>query len=348
MRTSTLVLACLGAWLVACESGASLGARCARNGECAAPLVCRIGRCRSECVEARDCPQGQVCLIDAEGLGACELPMLDECALSCDAPLICASGHCRVTCATASECPGGHVCASGACQRADVDGGVVDDAGPDAAPSVDASRDANAPDTGPLCDPVLGTGCADRCGLLGGLPACTATGSGTLESPCTAESDCAVGFSCQGDRCIRVCRPSDPTLCGAHLACSRSSVVGASFLPSENDVGLCTESCMPVGDTGAGDHGCPVGTTCSIGTASIVGDFTWCREIRTLPSPASPEGGPCTYEYNCQAGLGCYSHNVCRRFCTYPDGPECAGADVCTLLLATLPGGVLVGECTPP
>lgn len=58
----------------------TLGRACERSGECPAPLVCRNGRCREECVEHRDCPLDARCITGSDGLGVCTL--LDD---TCDA-----------------------------------------------------------------------------------------------------------------------------------------------------------------------------------------------------------------------------------------------------------------------
>jgi hypothetical protein len=344
----TLALRCLLAsivMLVACESGASLGTACTRASECASPLVCRLGRCRTECAAARDCPAGQVCLAVAAGQGACELPAIDVCAMSCDAPLVCASGHCRVECMTDGDCPEGHGCASGVCQRSDstMDAGAIDAAASDAAPSDAGPRDAPRLDTGRgdsgfACDPIDETGCTgERCGLVGGVPTCVASGGvGVVGTACRNEVECASGLSCQGGLCVRVCLVGDDGFCGDDLVCSRDGVAHQSFLDSEQPLGLCTEACDPVADTG-----CPIDATCAIGSASGDRWYTWCRVFTDVI-----EGRGCMNAIDCGAGLDCYGGS-CRNFCHAGVDADCTGGFHCDGS-TTFAGGNDVGACTPP
>jgi hypothetical protein len=79
---------------------------CTRDSECAAPLTCRAGRCRAECVETRDCPTGSECLPVGAGAAACALAQ-DRCTsdTECTAPLICGSdGRCRAECLSDGDC----------------------------------------------------------------------------------------------------------------------------------------------------------------------------------------------------------------------------------------------------
>ena len=322
--------------IAACQSGAALGTTCSLSSECASPLVCRIGRCRTQCAIARDCPAGQVCLITPSGLGACELPAIDVCSVSCDPPLACASGHCRVRCTTNDDCPGGHVCTANACQRAD----AMLDAGLEA--GTDASLDSGLPpfDAGLTCDPVANTGCAGRCGLVSGAPTCVPGGGvGALEDACTSESTCGPGLSCQGGRCVRVCFLAQAGFCAHDLTCSGDSVHGQVPLASGSGLGLCSEACDPVAD-----QGCPVMvSSCAIGTDRTGHDFTWCRDVG-----ASAIDGSCSNAYDCAAGLTCYM-GTCHKMCDFsttagcPSGHHCGSIQL-TSFLDRRPN---VGVCLP-
>lgn len=97
-----------------CQSGAAVGTTCARDAECSTPLVCRLGRCRSACVQNRDCPVGAQCYLGAGGLGACELD-LDRCGgvITCGNGLTCLAAQCVRACSSAAECPSDGTCAIG-------------------------------------------------------------------------------------------------------------------------------------------------------------------------------------------------------------------------------------------
>lgn len=164
-----IVLFAALALLVAAGAGCvdeklSLGESCEVNSECDAPLVCRISRCRVECVNARDCAAGLNCVLDAEKLGACQLPEEKTCVRTsdCIGPLVCPMGTCTNQCGCANgepcrDCTPGATCIDGAC--------------------VDMS--------GPPC--VYSTECAT--GLI------CATDQRCREE-CLAEADCRFGLTC--------------------------------------------------------------------------------------------------------------------------------------------------------
>jgi hypothetical protein len=92
--------------LVGCQSAPSLGTSCTRASDCASPLVCANGRCRSECAETRDCPPGSECIPIASGSAACTLAE-ERCVADtdCTAPLVCGNdGTCRAACLTDADC----------------------------------------------------------------------------------------------------------------------------------------------------------------------------------------------------------------------------------------------------
>jgi alpha-tubulin suppressor-like RCC1 family protein len=152
-----------------CAPRLVVGTACTASSECDGALVCRLGRCRSECVSQRDCPPGLMCLLDPSGDGSCALPEESRCTASsvCAEGLMCIDGACANACTTVAECPADSRCEEGMDRRARCvsvdrprdDAGVgpdvgADDAGLDAA---DAAR-SDAPDAavcaGPGCDPV--------------------------------------------------------------------------------------------------------------------------------------------------------------------------------------------------
>jgi alpha-tubulin suppressor-like RCC1 family protein len=134
--------------LVACEAPVVPGTPCTLSSDCRAPLACRLGRCRNECRENRDCANGARCLLDQAGLGACSLINDERCGsggTECPTGLTCLNDHCVNTCMTTGECP-----PDGECREAPAagvsfcfapdreDGGMPVDAEIDASP--DAGR----------------------------------------------------------------------------------------------------------------------------------------------------------------------------------------------------------------
>jgi alpha-tubulin suppressor-like RCC1 family protein len=110
VRVAALALVVM---IVGCESSAHLGDGCARAGECTSPLVCRLSRCRNECVANRDCPVGATCLLDQTGLGACSVEIDRRCGsggTECPAPLSCVGDRCVNTCTSAADCPSDGEC----------------------------------------------------------------------------------------------------------------------------------------------------------------------------------------------------------------------------------------------
>lgn len=153
--------------VVGCAPRLSLGTPCASSSDCDEPLVCRLGRCRVECVSQRDCTLGALCLLDGTNQGSCRLPEEVACTSSstCPAPSMCIDGACANACTTVAECPANSRCEAGLdrlarCVRDDLPAG---DAGVDA-------PDAPAPCAGPACDPVTAVELSQRgtCALTEG------------------------------------------------------------------------------------------------------------------------------------------------------------------------------------
>lgn len=151
-----------------CEARLSLGGACVYDSECAAPLSCRLGRCREECLSGRDCPLGSRCLREpTSGLGACRLPDEATCAVTCPDGTDCLGGTCAARCTSDEACLG-TACDLGTEHCTEValtDAGPPRDAGdPDVgvadAPSPDAALDCASCGSGlcgpgETCDPVV-------------------------------------------------------------------------------------------------------------------------------------------------------------------------------------------------
>ncbi|HJL19841.1 MAG TPA: hypothetical protein RMH99_29530 [Sandaracinaceae bacterium LLY-WYZ-13_1] len=111
----------LAAGLFGCEPRRVLGDQCELSTGCAAPLVCRLSRCRRFCASARDCPFGSRCVLDQAGLGSCLLAEEDACDRDgdCPSPLVCIDDRCTNACEGDRDCATGASCVEGACIEAE-------------------------------------------------------------------------------------------------------------------------------------------------------------------------------------------------------------------------------------
>lgn len=99
--------------LLGCDRpGLNTGGECTLNTDCADPLVCRLERCRRQCVDSRDCGAGLLCLHIGDLGGACQLPDERTCTLTsdCREGLICRLGTCTTECAEDRDCAPGASC----------------------------------------------------------------------------------------------------------------------------------------------------------------------------------------------------------------------------------------------
>lgn len=290
-----------------------LGAQCEFTTECASPYVCRIGRCREECIGSRDCPPGAVCLQDNDGRGACRLPPEAECADDADCPsiLVCASGRCRNECTVDDDCP------DGTCEE--VVPGLLACAEP-------TPEDAGAADAGP----------AD---------AGTDPGPPTFDE-CTGDGDCGDGMRCLSLRSEpQLCRPTcditatDPDAeCPGDTICMQASS-GVSV------VGVCTHRCT-IGTT----DGCPTGSVCDLFSETRDGgDKVFFSECRSIGAGEVCE--PCTAgsATTCGEGMTCTFHDLrtrCVNLCI--DASDCPSGESCDDFdEASLVEGILYGRCIP-
>src|SRR5271165_6973172 len=150
---------CLG-WVVwaaalaapACSSSAATPAEasCSLNSDCARGLICALGKCRSQCVNAGDCPvAGSSCIDDGRN-PVCQTPTEKNTPCmkeaDCSTPLACASDYrCRNLCLSDAECNvlgiSGRVCAKDqkgvdyCADPSEVSNGVISVAPPPGAPS---------------------------------------------------------------------------------------------------------------------------------------------------------------------------------------------------------------------
>lgn len=91
-----------------------VGEDCILNTDCVQPLVCRLDRCRLQCVDSRDCGAGLLCLQIGEEGGVCQLPEEATCALAseCTTGLDCRFGTCTTACVEDRDCGPGATCAA--------------------------------------------------------------------------------------------------------------------------------------------------------------------------------------------------------------------------------------------
>lgn len=100
----------------ACSSdeppGFAVGHQCDLNSDCSEGLVCRLGLCRVECKEARDCDVGLRCLVLAgDTAGVCQVSADQECSDDCKSDdLVCSEGECLVPCNDDDSCSGDASC----------------------------------------------------------------------------------------------------------------------------------------------------------------------------------------------------------------------------------------------
>jgi len=166
----TLLLAAMS--IAGCESAElrlTLGDQCDLDSQCEAPLVCRLARCRLECATTRDCPVGQLCAKDSEGLGACLLADEATCELDsdCPDPLVCLGGGCT------NECRVDRDCAPGARCVADSDGNR-------------------------FCEDPADTRCRVDSECAPGICAV----DGVCRDQCRTSRDCRAGTVCSGGVCM--------------------------------------------------------------------------------------------------------------------------------------------------
>jgi hypothetical protein len=311
--------------LVGCEPRIALGMPCVFTSECSAPYACVAGRCRTECITARDCPYPLECLAIDDVVAGCRLDTEGSCTGSsdCPSPLVCEGGVCRQSCGVSEDCAPGLACNALACTTPEPILG-----------------------TG-VCDPTaIETGCggSERCALGAGTFGCvTPPASADFGAPCTGEV-CGDGQACAGGRCVRVCRVPDApgctgsecdgTSCGAGSYCAPDAIgVESGALPPTlpEGLGYCSERCNPYGDDAT--DGCPTGTACSLTVLAGEQFYLWCRPLQ---GPfLTPYEACVVHEWDCPLGTVCEVvatfPRLCREFCE-PGSSTCMGGRPCVLV----------------
>jgi hypothetical protein len=218
--------------LAACQSAPTPGAACSASTDCASPLACRFGRCRSECAANRDCPVGARCLLAEGGVGVCSLDVDQGCETGtgrvCPSGLVCVADHCEQVCSASLGCATGSICTpttSGASYCAPSGGG---DAGADDAGADDASLDAGPIDV----DAGPGQGVQQACIGDGFICAATApTGEvycwGSAARNALGGGPAVPSAPCSGDRSdvatalpVALLHDVDQLVCGRSWVCA--------------------------------------------------------------------------------------------------------------------------------
>jgi alpha-tubulin suppressor-like RCC1 family protein len=276
--------------LCACiEPPLTLGAQCIANSDCETPLVCRLARCRNACIESKDCPPGQLCVLDAQRLGACTLPGEETCSIAsdCPSPLVCGFGRCTNECMTREDCVTGAVC------RFDPESG------------------------GNRCfEAVVPVSCVSDGDCL--APAICGA-NGLCRPICRVDSECPRGYRCADDACVPATDGSiDASFDGgldasfdAHLpdaAPPDGALPDASMPDAAGDAGM---SCMMPGDCPSGPRSTPtcIGRVCGLSCTAGFDDCdrdpsTGCEADLSSTSSCRACGTRCGAGLACEAG-GC-------------------------------------------
>jgi hypothetical protein len=306
---ATVFLSLLASGLaVGCEARVSLGARCELASDCPPSMVCKMGRCRNECFEARDCAFPAECMVEGT-VGGCRVPEDAACGdgmPACATGLVCHEGRCAQECDGQGACAAGQVCQDRVCVRNTTVG---------------------------ECDVLSGAGCPDgqRCGIRGSIDMMTGVDSrevgcvmltsgelrdAELDEPCDANPEtidvrpCRDGLTCVANRCMRWCLYDQSSVeagssCGPGMQCV-PSIAGTT---APTTCGFCTEiendECDPASPTG-----CGMGIGCGMRFESATEVRAACELAEPVDCVADPsaEGCPfqrCTDTARCAVGSDC-------------------------------------------
>jgi len=205
----------------------SLGAQCELNSDCDTPLVCRLAYCRKECATSADCAAGLSCVLDPDGLGACQRPAETSCTLATGCPegLLCRFNECTNECETDRDCPGGTRCERAA----------------EGLACIDRSERACTYDA--ECQPEVS---GERC--LGGR----------CRRECYTDRDCRNQFWCNVGVCYPPPRPGVRDA-GADAA-TDADIIDGGVVDASGDAALLDAGAVDGGVDGGSDAGAPVST----------------------------------------------------------------------------------------
>lgn len=198
--------------------------------------------------------------------------------------------------------------------------GEPNDSGVDAGFQDLGDDDDSGDDDGAVCsaDPCSPL---DQCGCAAGL-ACdldesafseargicrTATAGGTETTKCTADQECAVGFSCLGNQCRALCDANAD--CGTNV-CAVKITYGPTNMMYVPGVQACSKTCRL--DVVGAPGGCPesVDVGCRAFTDAGI-RHSDCAAVKA----GAVSGATCTSSADCARGFTCTGSNICRQTC---------------------------------
>ncbi|HJL14315.1 MAG TPA: hypothetical protein RMH99_01595 [Sandaracinaceae bacterium LLY-WYZ-13_1] len=207
-------------------------ARCVQASDCPEGLVCRFGRCTTECESDDECVPPTRCFEDPEsGTNACFAGDVEPTACQrdgdCEGLQRCfADGLCRPRCLADRDCGRGEACRTAdgdlrnnACVFVGIDAGSMDASVPDAGPPDAGPPDAGPPDAGPVIVPCSGP---DECTAPDAETECTPEGVCAIVSCAPYHEDCDADPStgCEADLLDPATCGGCATTCGGGDRCS--------------------------------------------------------------------------------------------------------------------------------
>jgi cysteine-rich repeat protein len=240
---------------------------------------------------------------------------------------------CSSTCTVESVCGNGTREAGEACD----DGNVA---------SGDGCSSVCQVETSTACGVIPQTGCSasQACDFIdsAGTTGCRAiTTSGTADSTCTTDTQCAAGFTCvtaQSSETISICMQfcNTDAQCGAGARCV-FDLTTSNGTPL--NVSVCSNACDVLTQTG-----CATGLSC-MPFSDQDGDITNCEEM----DGTVLDGQTCVSSNDCLPASACVSTSGgtkrCRELCDV-DNPTCSAGLSCDAFSSPLEvNGLELGSC---
>jgi len=315
---------------------AALAEGCVVNTDCEKPLVCAFRTCHVECVEQRDCPNGELCVATDKPFKVCMFASDQTCTYHSQCPdgFKCVAAKCRPECKSPKDCVPDQLCVEQSCAvSSDVgpNGTLIGDDPPDASLGKPCLYKSD-------CDPLfcIAGACLPECkkpvdcasgscvdGVCapadgGAGPSTCANGS---KDPGESEIDCGgTCGACAGQPCTK---PSD---CASHVCTGQKCAAPSCSDKLQNG----TESDVDCGGTGCpkcpAPKGCWTASDCLEGKCSLgVCTTPGCTDGTKSGSETDVDcgGGQCPACANgkgCVLSSDCSSGNCVAKLCK-PAGP---------------------------